>query len=50
MSNSLGCNDKACIHIDKIYDSCKDKECLENIRVYNKFPARPWGIHGFATV
>ena len=23
-----------CIHTDKIYDSCRDKDCLENIRVY----------------
>ncbi len=23
-----------CIHTDKIFDSCRDKDCLENIRVY----------------
>ena len=23
-----------CIHTDKVYDSCRDKECLEDIRVY----------------
>lgn len=23
-----------CIHTDKIYDSCRDKDCLENVRVY----------------
>lgn len=23
-----------CIHTDKVYDSCRDKDCLENIRVY----------------
>lgn len=23
-----------CIHTDKIYDSCRDKDCLENMRVY----------------
>ncbi len=34
------CNDEhsfkeaVCIHTDKVYDSCRDKDCLENIRVY----------------
>ena len=23
-----------CIHTNRIYDSCRDKECIENIRVY----------------
>lgn len=23
-----------CVHTDKVYDSCRDKDCLENIRVY----------------
>lgn len=23
-----------CVHTDKIYDSCRDKDCLENVRVY----------------
>lgn len=39
--NSLGGADcgtnfreAVCIHTDKIYDSCRDKDCLENIRVY----------------
>ena len=32
-----GCNDPkdaVCIHTDKIYDSCKDKDCIEDARVY----------------
>ena len=29
-----------CIHTDKIYDSCRDKDCLENIRVYLTSPAQ----------
>ncbi len=29
-----------CIHTDKIYDSCRDKDCLENIRVYLTAPAQ----------
>ncbi len=36
-SFSGGCNDKhdaVCIHTDKIYDSCKDKDCIEDARVY----------------
>lgn len=27
-------SDAVCIHTDKVYDSCRDKDCLENIRVY----------------
>ncbi len=23
-----------CVHTDKIFDSCRDKDCLENVRVY----------------
>lgn len=23
-----------CIHTDKVYDSCRDKDCLESVRVY----------------
>ena len=23
-----------CIHTDKVYDSCKDKDCIEDARVY----------------
>ena len=23
-----------CIHTDKVFDSCRDKDCLENLRVY----------------
>lgn len=39
MSEKLNCcpNDSGngvCIQTDKIYDSCRDKECIENLRVY----------------
>ncbi|MBQ8525541.1 MAG: hypothetical protein IJ460_02310 [Clostridia bacterium] len=27
-------NDSVCIQTNKVYDSCRDKECIENIRVY----------------
>ena len=26
--------ESVCIHTKKIYDSCRDKDCLENVRVY----------------
>lgn len=29
-----GFKEAVCIHTDKIYDSCRDKDCLENLRVY----------------
>lgn len=33
-SNSNMCSDEVCIQTRKVYDSCRDKECVENIRVY----------------
>lgn len=33
-NNEQGFNEAVCIHTDKVYDSCRDKDCLENIRVY----------------
>lgn len=34
--NGCGTNfrEAVCIHTDKVIDSCRDKDCLENIRVY----------------
>jgi len=28
------CKEAVCIQTDQVYDSCRDKECLENLRVY----------------
>ena len=28
------CNEAVCIQTGQIYDSCRDKECIENLRVY----------------
>lgn len=28
------CNDPVCIHTDKIYDQCRDKDCLTDLRVF----------------
>ncbi len=33
-TNNNMCGDNVCIQTRKVYDSCKDKECIENIRVY----------------
>jgi hypothetical protein len=33
-ASSFGCKDAVCIDANKIYDSCCDKDCLEDIRVY----------------
>ncbi len=33
-SSSLGCKEAVCIHTDKVYDSCRDKDCLTDLRVY----------------
>lgn len=29
-----GFKEAVCIHTEKVYDSCRDKDCLENLRVY----------------
>lgn len=34
MTNSFGCKEQVCIQTDKIYDSCRSKECIECMRVY----------------
>ena len=33
-NNDRSFKEAVCIHTDKVYDSCRDKDCLENIRVY----------------
>ncbi len=34
-NNSSNCNGgNTCIETKKVYDSCRDKECVENLRVY----------------
>jgi len=33
-SNENGFKESVCIHTDKIYDSCRDKDCLQDLRVY----------------
>ncbi len=37
-SGALGCEreikDAVCVHTDKVYDSCKDKDCIEDARVF----------------
>ncbi len=33
-NRNCAATDNICIHTDKIYDSCRDKECVENLRVY----------------
>ena len=34
LTGSFGCKEKFCIQTDKIYDSCRSKECIECMRVY----------------
>ena len=33
-ANDSNFREAVCIHTDKIYDSCRDKDCIENVRVY----------------
>lgn len=33
-ANPAHCRESVCIHTRKIFDSCKDKDCIEDLRVY----------------
>lgn len=37
VTETAGIREAVCIHTKKIYDSCKDKDCIEDLRLY---PAR----------
>ena len=45
IKDPAGCDasvrEAVCIHTEKIYDSCKDKDCLEDLRVYPTLTSRP---------
>ena len=32
--DTAGIREAVCIHTKKIYDSCKDKDCIEDLRFY----------------
>ena len=34
VQDSGGIREAVCIHTKKIYDSCRDKDCIEDLRVY----------------
>ncbi len=34
VNSDVSIREAVCVHTSKIYDSCKDKDCLENMRVY----------------
>ena len=38
VEDSCGIREAVCIHTRKIYDSCRDKDCIEDLRFYPKLP------------
>ena len=38
VGDSCGIREAVCIHTRKIYDSCRDKDCIEVLRFYPKLP------------
>jgi len=34
VDNNMSIKEAVCVHTKKVYDSCKDKDCMENLRVY----------------
>jgi hypothetical protein len=41
-SSQDGCTEAVCIHTRKIYDSCRDKDCVEDLRVYPCISSQPY--------
>lgn len=42
MADSQECTEAVCIHTRKIYDSCRDKDCVEDLRVYLTASSQPY--------
>ncbi len=42
MADSQECTEAVCIHTRKIYDSCRDKDCVEDLRVYPTVSSQPY--------
>lgn len=42
MADSQECTEAVCIHTRKIYDSCRDKDCVEDLRVYPTASSQPY--------
>ena len=38
VEDQRGIREAVCIHTRKIYDSCRDKDCIEDLRFYPKLP------------
>ena len=36
VEDAAGVREAVCIHTRKIYDSCRDKDCIEDLRFYPK--------------
>ena len=36
VEDSRGIREAVCIHTRKIFDSCRDKDCIEDLRFYPK--------------
>ena len=36
VEDACGVREAVCIHTRKIYDSCRDKDCIEDLRFYPK--------------
>ncbi len=34
MSNSFGCKENVCVDVSRILDSCRDKDCFEDVRLF----------------
>ena len=42
VDSSMQINEAVCIHTRKVYDSCRDKDCIEDLRVYPTAASQPY--------
>ena len=42
MADNENITEAVCVHIRKIYDSCRDKDCVEDLRVYPTARSQPY--------
>ncbi len=48
VDSTAGANEAVCIHTHKVYDSCRDKDCIEDLRVYPTISSQTYIDNAFS--
>lgn len=48
VDNNAAINEAVCIHTQKVYDSCRDKDCIEDLRVYPTITSQAYIQNAFS--